>query len=232
MGNALTFDDIIRKSVLEAGGFLQSMSPETIIKAVVYILLALVIGLYLYWLYRKTYSGVVYSHSFAVSLAGMTILTCTIIVTIQSNVVLSLGMVGALSIVRYRTAVKEPMDLMFLFMAVATGIATGAGMFYIAILALVIMSLLLFILRRRKHQRDEMYILLIHYTGEGMDDAIRRALGTNPFMIKSKTMRKQDVEMAVEVRVKKGRLGFLDQIRMMDQVNDVTLVQYNGDYID
>ncbi len=232
MGNALTFNDIIRKSVLEAGGFLQSMSPETIIKAVVYILLALVIGLYLYWLYRKTYSGVVYSHSFAVSLAGMTILTCTIIVTIQSNVVLSLGMVGALSIVRYRTAVKEPMDLMFLFMAVATGIATGAGMFYIAILALVIMSLLLFILRRRKHQRDEMYILLIHYTGEGMDDAIRRALGTNPFKIKSKTMRKQDVEMAVEVRVKKGRLGFLDQIRMMDQVNDVTLVQYNGDYID
>jgi uncharacterized membrane protein YhiD involved in acid resistance len=232
MGGALTFNDIIKKSVLEAGGYLQSVSVETIIKAVVYIFLALIIGLVLFWLYRKTYSGVVYSHSFAVSLAGMTILTCTIIVTIQSNVVLSLGMVGALSIVRYRTAVKEPMDLMFLFMAVATGIATGAGMFYIAVLAMVIMSLLLFILRRRKHQRDEMYILLIHYTGEGVDDTIRRALGTNPYQIKSKTMRKQDVEMAVEVRVKKGRLGFLDQIRMMEQVNDVTLVQYNGDYID
>jgi uncharacterized membrane protein YhiD involved in acid resistance len=198
----------------------------------VYILLSLIIGLLLYWLYRKTYSGVIYSNSFAVSLAGMTVLTCTIIVTIQSNVVLSLGMVGALSIVRYRTAVKEPMDLMFLFMAVATGIATGAGMFYIAVLAMVIMSLLLFILRRRKHQHDEMYILLIHYTGDGVDDLIRRALGTNPYQIKSKTMRKQDVEMAVEVRVKKGRLAFMDQIRMMEQVNDVTLVQYNGDYID
>jgi len=232
MGDALTFNDIIKKSVLEAGGFLQNMSTEAIIKAVVYILLAMIIGLFLYWLYRKTYSGVVYSQSFAVSLAGMTILTCTIIVTIQSNVVLSLGMVGALSIVRYRTAVKEPIDLMFLFMAVATGIATGAGMFYIAVFALVIMSLLLFILRRRKHQRDEMYILLVHYTGEGVDDSIRRALGTNPYQIKSKTMRKQDVEMAVEVRVKKGRLGFLDQIRMLEQVNDVTLVQYNGDYID
>lgn len=232
MGGALTFNDIIKKSVLEAGGFLQSVSAETIIKAVVYILLALIIGLLLYWLYRKTYSGVVYSHSFAVSLAGMTVLTCTIIVTIQSNVVLSLGMVGALSIVRYRTAVKEPMDLMFLFMAVAAGIATGAGMFYIAVLAMVIMSLLLFILRRRKHQRDEMYILLVHYTGDGVDDSIRRALGTNPYQIKSKTMRKQDVEMAVEVRVKKGRLGFLDQIRNLEQVNDVTLVQYNGDYID
>ncbi len=232
MGGALTFNDIIKKSVLEAGSFLQGVSLETIIRAAVYILLSLVIGLVLFWLYRKTYSGVVYSRSFAVSLAGMTVMTCTIIVTIQSNVVLSLGMVGALSIVRYRTAVKEPMDLMFLFMAVATGIATGAGMFYIAVLAIVVMSLLLFILRTRKHRRDEMYILLIHYTGEGVDDMVRRALGTNPYQIKSKTMRKQDVEMAVEVRVKKGRLGFLDQIRMMEQVNDVTLVQYNGDYID
>ncbi len=232
MGGALTFNDIIKKSVLEAGGFLQGVSLETIIRAAVYILLSLVIGLVLFWLYRKTYSGVVYSRSFAVSLAGMTVMTCTIIVTIQSNVVLSLGMVGALSIVRYRTAVKEPMDLMFLFMAVATGIATGAGMFYIAVLAIVVMSLLLFILRTRKHRRDEMYILLIHYTGEGVDDMVRRALGTNPYQIKSKTMRKQDVEMAIEVRVKKGRLGFLDQIRMMEQVNDVTLVQYNGDYID
>jgi uncharacterized membrane protein YhiD involved in acid resistance len=232
MGGALTFNDIIKKSVLEAGGFLQSVSVEAIIKAAVYILLSLIIGLLLYWMYRKSYSGVIYSNSFAVSLAGMTVLTCTIIVTIQSNVVLSLGMVGALSIVRYRTAVKEPMDLMFLFMAVATGIATGAGMFYIAVLVMVIMSLLLFILRRRKHQHDEMYILLIHYTGDGVDDLIRRALGTNPYQIKSKTMRKQDVEMAVEVRVKKGRLAFMDQIRMMEQVNDVTLVQYNGDYID
>lgn len=232
MGDALTFNDIIKKSVLESGGFLQSVSAETIVRAAVNILLALIIGLVLYVLYRKTYSGVVYSHSFAVSLAGMAVMTCTIIVTIQSNVVLSLGMVGALSIVRYRTAVKEPMDLMFLFMAVATGIATGAGMFYIAVMAIVIMTLLLFLLRRRKHQRDEMYILLVHYTGEGMDDKIRRALGTNPYQIKSKTMRKLDVEMAIEVRVRKGGLAFVDQIRLLDQVNDVTLVQYNGDYID
>lgn len=232
MGNTLTFNDIIKKSVLESGGFLQSVSAETILRASINILLALLVGLVLYLLYRKTYSGVVYSHSFAVSLAGMAVMTCVIIVTIQSNVVLSLGMVGALSIVRYRTAVKEPLDLMFLFMAVATGIAIGAGMFYIAVIAIAIMSLLLFGLRKSKNQRDEMYILLVHYTGDGLDDKIRRALGTNPYQIKSKTMRKLDVEMAIEVRVKKGRLGFLDQIRMMDQVNDVTLVQYDGDYID
>ncbi|NLC31887.1 MAG: DUF4956 domain-containing protein [Clostridiales bacterium] len=201
---------MIKKSILESGGFIQSVSAQTIIGAAVQILLALAIGLILYVLYRKTYSGVVYSQSFAVSLAGMAVMTCTIIVTIQSNVVLSLGMVGALSIVRYRTAVKEPMDLMFLFMAVTTGIATGAGMFYIAVISLIIMSLLLFILRRRKHRREEMYILLVHYTGEGIDEEIRRAIGTNPYQIKSKTMRKQDVEMAVEVRVKNNALSFLD----------------------
>ncbi len=232
MENALTFKDIIKNSVLEAGGFLQGASVATITKAAVYILLSLLVGLLLFFLYRKTYTGVVYSHSFAVSLAAMTVLTCTIIVTIQSNVVLSLGMVGALSIVRYRTAIKEPMDLMYLFLAVAVGIAIGAGMFYIALMVLAIMSLLLFILLRVRRIREDMYILLIHYTGDSIDDSIRRALGTNPYQIKSKTMRKQDVEMAVEVRVKKNKLAFVDEIRNLNAVTDVTLVQYNGDYID
>lgn len=232
MDGPMTFNDIIKKSVLESGVFLQGTSPEIIFRAAAHVLLALLVGLLIYLLYRKTFSGVVFSHSFALSLAGMTIMTCVIIVTIQSNVVLSLGMVGALSIVRYRTAVKEPMDLLFLFMAVATGIAIGAGMFYIALIALVIMGALLMIFRRRKHARDEVYILLVHYTGEGVDEAIRRALGTNPYQIKSKTMRKQDVEMAIEIRVKRGGMAFLDAIRAMDQVNDVTLVQYHGDYID
>ena len=232
MENALTFKDIIKNSVLEAGGFLQGVSAATITKAAVYILLSLLVGLLLFFLYRKTYTGVVYSHSFAVSLAAMTVLTCTIIVTIQSNVVLSLGMVGALSIVRYRTAIKEPMDLMYLFLAVAVGIAIGAGMFYIALMVLAIMSLLLFILLRVRRIREDMYILLIHYTGDSIDDSIRRALGTNPYQIKSKTMRKQDVEMAVEVRVKKNKLAFVDEIRNLNAVTDVTLVQYNGDYTD
>lgn len=232
MDSTLTFRDFFKKSILETGGFWQTVSAETLAKAAWYIILSLLIGLLLYWLYRKTYAGVVYSRSFAVSLIGMTVLTCAIIVTIQSNVVLSLGMVGALSIVRYRTAVKDPMDLMYLFWAVAAGIATGAGMFYIALFVVVIMTLLLLVLKRRKGPRDEMYILLIHYTGEGIDQQVRRALGTCPYTIKSKTMRSQDVEMAVEVRVKRGDTSFVDQLRGAEGVNDLTLVQYNGDYID
>ena len=232
MDGTLTFQDIIKNSVLEAGGYLQNLTWSAILQAAGSIGLALLMGLAIFAVYRKAYMGVVYSRTFAVSLAGMTVLTCSIIVTIQSNVVLSLGMVGALSIVRYRTAVKDPMDLLFLFWAVAAGIATGAGMFYIAVLVALIMVVLLLALARRKHVRDEMYILLIHYSGEGVDEAVRRALGTHPYQIKSKTMRKEDVEMAVEVRVKKNDLSFVDRIRSMEKVLDITVVQYNGDYID
>lgn len=231
MDRALTFQDIIKKSVLEAGGFLQGVTTETLLQAIGYVLLSLLVGLLLYWIYRKTYAGVVYSHSFAVSLAGMTVLTCGIIVTIQSNVVLSLGMVGALSIVRYRTAIKDPTDLMFLFWAVAAGIAIGAGMFYISLVITLVMVVLILVLRRR-HGKDEMYILLIHYTGDGVENDVRKALGTLSYSIKSKTMRKHDAEMAVEVRVKKHNTLFVEKIRELECVKDVTLVQYNGDYID
>ncbi len=232
MDGTLTFQDIIKNSVLEAGGYLQNMTWGVVLQAAGSIGLALLMGLAIFAVYRKAYMGVVYSRTFAVSLAGMTVLTCAIIVTIQSNVVLSLGMVGALSIVRYRTAVKDPMDLLFLFWAVAAGIATGAGMFYIAVLVAVIMVVMLLTLARSKHVRDEMYILLIHYSGDGVDEAVRRALGTHPYQIKSKTMRKEDVEMAVEVRVRKNDLSFVDRIRAMEKVFDITVVQYNGDYID
>jgi len=232
MDGTLTFQDIIKNSVLEAGKFLQNLTWSSVLQAAGTIGLALLMGLLIYAIYRKAYMGVVYSRTFAVSLAGMTVLTCSIIVTIQSNIVLSLGMVGALSIVRYRTAVKDPMDLLFLFWTVAAGIAIGAGMFYIAVLVAVIMAVLLLVLASRKHMRDEMYILLIHYSGEGVDEAVRKALGTHPYKIKSKTMRKEDVEMAVEVRVRRNDLSFVDRIRSMEKVWDITVVQYDGDYID
>jgi hypothetical protein len=232
MEGALSFRDIFKKSFLESGQVLQAVNPETLMKAAGYIILSLVVGLLLFGLYRKTYAGVVYSHTFAMSLVGMTVLTCAIILTIQSNMVLSLGMVGALSIVRFRTAIKDPMDLLYLFWAVASGISVGAGMIVIALFVLIVMALTLLIMKRRRGPRDEMYILLVHYSGQGMEEKIRRALGTCPYKIKSKTLRKRDVEMAVEVRVRRGRTGFVDALRYTEGIDDVTLVQYSGDYID
>ena len=121
--STVTFQDVFKKSFLEASGIAGAMSTDALVRAGSYILLSVIVGLLIYILYRKTYAGVVYSRGFAVSLLGMTVITCAIIVTIQSNAVLSLGMVGALSIVRYRTAIKDPMDLLYLFWAVASGIA-------------------------------------------------------------------------------------------------------------
>lgn len=232
MESTLTFQDIFKNSFLEAGGLFQTVNWSTMLRAGQYILLSVIVGLLIGWLYRRTFAGVVYSRAFATSLVGMTILTCAIIVTIQSNTVLSLGMVGALSIVRYRTAIKDPMDLLYLFWAVASGIATGAGMFFVALFVFVVMAVLLLILKGRRNHRDEMYILLVHYSGEAIDETVRRAIGANPYKIKSKTMRKHDVEMAVEVRVKKNDMSFVDELRTAEGVNDVTLVQYSGDYID
>ena len=232
MESALSFRDIFKKSFLESGQVLQAVNLETLMQAAGYIILSLVVGLILYGLYRKTYAGVFYSRTFAMSLVGMTVLTCAIILTIQSNMVLSLGMVGALSIVRFRTAIKDPMDLLYLFWAVASGISVGAGMFTITLFVLLVMALTLLIMKRRRGPRDEMYILLVHYSGQGMEEKIRRALGTCPYKIKSKTLRKRDVEMAVEVRVKRGRTGFVDALRFTEGIDDVTLVQYSGDYID
>ena len=228
----LTFQDIFKKSVLEASGLAGAMNMDEMLHAGLYILLSVVIGLLIYVLYRKTYAGVVYSRGFALSLLGMTVLTCAIIVTIQSNTVLSLGMVGALSIVRYRTAIKDPMDLLYLFWTVASGIATGAGMFPIALFVYVIMAILLVVLSRVRGPRDAMYILLVHYSGARNEEDVRRAIGPNPYKIKSKTLRKNDVEMAVEIRMKRNNLRFVDALREVEGIKDVTLVQYSGDYID
>ena len=232
MEGALTFRDIFTKSFLESWDFLQAAGVEAMIRAAEYIMLSLFVGLMLYLLYKKTYAGVVYSRAYAVSIVCMTVLTTAIIVTIQSNMVLSLGMVGALSIVRYRTAIKDPMDLLYMFWAVASGIAVGAGMFFLALFVLAIMAMLLLILSRRRGPRDEMYILLVHYSGDGAEEAILRALGSAPYKVKSKTLRKNDVEMAVEVRFRRGGTRAVDALRLVEGIDDVTLVQYSGDYID
>ena len=229
---AVTFQDIFKKSFLEATGTIQGVSLPVLMRAGSYILLSLALGLMIFWLYKKTYAGVVYSRGFALSLLGMTVLTCTIIVTVQSNAVLSLGMVGALSIVRYRTAVKDPMDLLYLFWTVASGIAIGAGMFLIALFAYLVMALILLVMQRSRSKRDELYILLVHYTDDEAETAVRRAIGTNSYKIKSKTLRKNDIEMAIEIRAKRNDTRFIDTLRNEPGIHDMTLVQYSGDYID
>ena len=148
---------------------------------------------------------------------------------ISTNIVISLGMVGALSIVRFRTAVKDPMDLLYLFWAITTGITAGAGMYVLAVLAAVIMIVMIYLFYHRQ-QSGKIYIVVIHYTRDDAGDEIIRNFGKIRYFIKSKTMRKEKTEMAVEVFCRQNQMDFTEKIRKIENVDDVTLIQYNGEY--
>jgi hypothetical protein len=206
-----------------------SAALSTLMPIVVALVVAFGIGLLIYYVYQKSFRGVIYNQQFAVSLALLTILTTMITLAISSNIALSLGMVGALSIVRYRTAIKDPADLIFLFWAVGTGIAIGAKFHYLAIVGSLIVILMLFTIGRRTPP-TETFILIVHYTGEDIAGELRRILQGKRFQIKSKTIRQLNVEMAVEVEVKNNNVAFMDAINSLPAVNDTALVQYTGGY--
>lgn len=217
--------DVFKKSILESGVFTQT----NVLKIVMALAAALLMGFIIYQVYKHFYTGVIYSRSFAATLVGMTVLTCMVTLAISTNIVISLGMVGALSIVRYRTAVKDPMDLLYLFWAITTGITVGAGMYLLALVSAGIMIVMIFILYY-KQQRGQIYIAVIHYTGEETGDKILTAFGKLKYFVKSKTMRGEKTEMAVEVFVRKNDTLFQERISALEGVEDVTLIQYNGEY--
>lgn len=202
------------------------LSPSAMIAAMVS---ALVCGIVIYLVYRFCYRGIVYSENFNVLLVMITAITAFIIMTISSNVVLSLGMVGALSIVRFRTAIKDPLDLLYLFWAITTGITAGAGMYILALIAALVMFLMIMIFYH-KQQNGRIYILVVHYVGDTAGDDVIRALGKIKYFVKSKTLRKDKTEMAIEVFCKNNDTFFMEKIREINGVEDSTLIQYNGEY--
>ena len=193
------------------------------------LLAALALGILIYLVYRKFYTGVVYSRSFAVTLVGMCVLTCMVTLAISTNVVISLGMVGALSIVRFRTAVKDPLDLLYLFWSITTGITAGAGMYALGLVTAAVMIAMIYLFSHWQ-AKGRVYIAVIHYVGTEAGDDIVRALGRIKYAVKSKTMRGENTEMAVEVFCKDPNMEFADRIRAVKGVQDVTLIQYNGEY--
>lgn len=221
----MSVKDFIKKSVLESGMFGQS----DVGRILAGLAASLVLGCLIYAVYKHFYAGVIYSRSFAVTLVGMTVLTCMVTLAISTNIVISLGMVGALSIVRFRTAIKDPMDLLYLFWAITTGITTGAGMYALALVAAVVLIVLIWLFYH-KQRSGEIYVAVIHYEGDETGDEIIRAFGKMKYFIKSKTMRGSSTEMAVEVCCKRGNMFFAEQIRGMEHVKDITLIQYNGEY--
>ena len=213
----MSVNDMIKKSVLKSFG------QYNVPKMALALLVALIVGIVIYCVYRRFYTGVVYSRSFAVTLVGMFTLA------ISTNIVISLGMVGALSIVRYRTAVKDPMDLLYLFWAITSGIAAGAGMYVLVIVAGLVMIGMLALFYSRQ-DKGRVYIAVIHYVGDVVGDEITRAFGRTKFFVKSKTMRGERTEMAVEVFCDDKDMTFAERVRAIEGVEDVTLIQYNGEY--
>lgn len=201
---------------------------DTLTPVILALLFSYVMGVFIYLIYKQTFRGVVYRKSFAITLSAMTILTTMITLAISSNIALSLGMVGALSIVRYRTAIKDPYDILFLFWAVASGITIGAELHYLAFVGMLIVLLMLFTINRNVD--NNVYILIVHYNGEEISDELRRILRGNRLQIKSKTVRNDEVELAAEIVVKRDNFSFMDNIKDLASVNDVAIIQYSGDY--
>lgn len=221
----MTFQDIFKKSVLK-------LIPEQIDPLTLFLTMgiAFLVGIGIFMVYRKCFIGVVYDHSFNISLVIMTILVSVIIVTISTNITLSLGMVGALSIVRYRTAVKNPLDLMFLFWAITSGIAIGAQYYYIAVITLAFVTLALVFLKHLKGD-ERLYVLIVNYEDSlELEEEIRRRLSDYKGKVRSKIVKNGTTELTMEVRLKVENMNLTQLLSQLEGVHDVTLVQYRGTY--
>lgn len=219
-----TFQDIIKKSALT----LQEFRTVSYFDMIVGLLLAFAIGMFIYVIYRKAFRGVVYSYNYNVSFVLMTMITTLVIMTISTNIVLSLGMVGALSIVRFRTAVKDPLDIVYMFWAISAGIAIGAKLYPLAIGGSIIIGLVILWLSKRKI-REEAYLLIIRHSDEAT--AILRAeLRKLKGKLKSKIVRKGFTEVTYEIKLHDDNTAFLQHIIDVEGVSDASLVNYTGDY--
>lgn len=224
MNETTNFNDILKKSFLNDFMF----GNLSVIDILLGLLTAFIAGALIYIVYKYTYKGVLYSPSFNATLLVMTMITCLVIMTISTNVVLSLGMVGALSIVRFRTAIKDPMDVVFMFWAIAAGISSGAGLYFLTFIGAVVIGGVLIVLSRKKHT-DTLYLLVIHYTEEAADE-VRKELQNLDHTLKSKIVRKNVIEQTSEVRLKIDNTAFMSRLNEIEGIRDVSLVQYNGDY--
>lgn len=222
----MTFNDIFKSS------FLENVTAVSVTDMALALVLSFCLGLFIFFVYKKTYAGVMFSESFGGSLIAMTMITTMVILAVTSNVVLSLGMVGALSIVRFRTAIKEPMDIAFLFWAIAGGIVLAAGMIPLAIGGSVIIGLIMIVFCNRKSSLKP-YIAVISCNGSDAEKKVADYLKSHVTraIVKSKSAQKGAIELSYEVILKGDDTQFITELSDMNDVNSAVLVSYNGDYM-
>ena len=222
----MSFQDIFTSS------FLSNITAVSMFDMVIALLLAFGLGVFIYLIYKKTYAGVMYSSSFGVTLVALTMITTLVILAVTSNVVLSLGMVGALSIVRFRTAIKEPLDIAFLFWSIAAGIVLAAGMIPLAVFGSVMIGLIILFFANRKENTNP-YIVVLDCNDHASEERAMVFLKdkVNKCSVKSKTARRGGVELNLEIRLKDDNTDFVNELSEIEGVNSAVLVSYNGDYM-
>lgn len=223
----VNFSDIFKSS------FVEKMTSVSVLDVFIALALAFVIGLFIMQVYKKTFKGVMYSESFGVSLIALCLITTLIILAVTSNIVLSLGMVGALSIVRFRSAIKEPIDIAYLFWAISAGIVIGAGLIPLAIMGSIFIGIVMVLFVNRKTINNP-YILVINCENDNSENDALKLLSKNvqKYNVKSKTVSPVNgIEMTVEIGLKKNTTGFVNEISKVSGVSNVVLVSYNGDYM-
>lgn len=222
----MSFQDIFKSS------FLENISSVSLLDMALALALAFGIGMFIFLIYKKTFAGVMYSSSFGVTLVALTMISTLVILAVTSNVVLSLGMVGALSIVRFRTAIKEPLDITFLFWSIAVGIVLAAGMIPLAVFGSVFIGIILLVFANKKAHLNP-YIVVIRCENHDSEIATMDFLKkqVKRCTVKSKTVQNGAIEMNVEVRMKEDNTDFINILSEMNGVNSAVLVSYNGDYM-
>lgn len=221
------FSDIIKNSIID-----NFSSDISLTKILITLGISFIIGLFIFILYKRIFSGVLYSKSFNVSLIGMTMITALVIIAINSNLVLSLGMVGALSIVRFRTPIKDPTDLIFLFWAAAAGIVTGAGFFTLSIVGSVIIGLVLFLFIKTTKVENP-YLLVVNCESDESEQLVHSQMAqiVKRYNVKQKTVSPGNIEVTLEVRLRDGEGRFVNQISELGGVKNAVLISFDGDYV-
>ena len=220
------FNDIFKSS------FLDNVSSVSLLDMGIALALAFCLGLFIFLVYKKTFNGVMYSSSFGVTLIALTMITTVVILAVTSNVVLSLGMVGALSIVRFRTAIKEPLDIAFLFWSIAVGIVLAAGMIPLAVIGSVIIGVILLVFVNKKSHVHP-YILVLECDCQESENKAKEFLSQHVTrsVVKSKTAQAGKVELNLEIRLKEDNTDFVAALSQLKGVRSAVLVSYNGDYM-
>ena len=213
------------KSTLAALFANQTISTGSWLTIVFSLALAFATGLFIYWIYRTNYRGVMYNNNYGLTLVLMTLITTPVVMCIRESIQLSMGMVGALSIVRFRTAVKDPLDTAYMFWALTMGILLGAGQFFFAALTVVGIGALIIVMNRLKFKQINSYLLVVHYV-PGLESQINAALkGVRVSQVKSKTVSRNGAEMTIELRVEKQD-ALVNRLLAIEGVQDATLVAY------